>query len=212
MPVKARQYTRAYMAVQTHPDEGGNAFSAGIDTCFQDTANKDVKSPTVCIHEMAHTIDFGWNQKHGASGLVSENTGFVNAINQDTCVPDDYSRNNDVEDFAQVTVVGSYDKNAGGIGHYASPACLQNQLSYVENTIGVTLTRGGTCDFTWDRAPIVCMGPDAPCDLSKREVVDRRAIDVPVVPAPAAEDMHRFPVDGVAKMFGSFKKATRFSV
>lgn len=192
------------MVVQDLPGEGGNAFTVGSDTVFQDDANKDVKSPTVCIHENAHTVDFAWNYIHGSSGWVSSEDGWVNAINADTCVPDPYSRSNDVEDFAQVTVLGSYDKNAGGIGKYASPACLQNQLSFVENTIGEVLTPGGGCDFTWQRDTVVCMGPDAPCPSSKRAAAaaSRSAPSVPVIPVPVVESQGT-AVDHMSKMFPS---------
>jgi hypothetical protein len=58
-------------------------------------------------------------------------------------------RTDDIEDFAQVTVCSSYDKNAGPLSQYGNSACMQNQLNFVENTIGITSTPGGTCDFHW---------------------------------------------------------------
>jgi hypothetical protein len=185
MPVKARQYTRTYMVVREHEGNGGNAYSAGADTVFQDAADGGVRSPTVAIHEMAHTVDFGWNQIHNQQGWVSSESGFIDAINGDTCVPDGYAKSDDIEDFAQLAVLSSYDKNAGPLSKYKDPSCLKNQLNFVESTIGVTSTPGGVCDFTWARDDKVCMGPEAGCSTKRAEKARRVPVNgIPVLETP----------------------------
>ncbi|KAJ7680037.1 hypothetical protein B0H17DRAFT_1206185 [Mycena rosella] len=77
------------------------------------------------IHEAAHTFDYAIpNTPH------SNSVGWENATLQDSCAPDDYALTNQVEDFAQMTVINIYMLLHNGnlpLGFQA--ACMQNQLN-----------------------------------------------------------------------------------
>ncbi|PRP77800.1 alpha-L-fucosidase [Planoprotostelium fungivorum] len=58
--------------------------------------------PEVFVHESSHSFD--WSNK------VSSQAVWLNAIGNDSCVPDPYARTNEAEDFAQTSVFNAADK------------------------------------------------------------------------------------------------------
>jgi len=91
-------------------------------------------SETFFSHEAMHNNDPGF----------SDGPNFSAAIAADTCVPDNYSNNNNVEDFAQVATYLHFDKNGRRISDYTgrNPTCMTNQLNAARNWLGDRLNIG----------------------------------------------------------------------
>lgn len=108
---------------------------------------------------------------------MSSQSGYTNAINSDSCVADPYARSNNVENYAQLSVLGFYDLNVGPLSRYGNPQCLRNQLSWLEASSareGLTPIQGGTCTFIWPDEERVCMGPAAGCGAAGATVASAR--------------------------------------
>ncbi|KAJ7680061.1 hypothetical protein B0H17DRAFT_1077265 [Mycena rosella] len=78
------------------------------------------------VHEITHAFDF-------AGGLLSNSSGWNAALAADSCVPDDYSARNQVEDFAQVSVLKTYMLLHGDLPPGFESSCMQNQLNYMDS-------------------------------------------------------------------------------
>ena len=79
-------------------------------------------------HESMHSVDQGF----------SSSQTFKTAYDGDTCVPDDYSKSSNAEDFAQLGVWTSYDTNGMPIKNYLNRdwTCMANQLAAVKTYAG----------------------------------------------------------------------------
>ncbi|KAH8915384.1 hypothetical protein BT69DRAFT_1356664 [Atractiella rhizophila] len=137
-PTTLRDYTRYFLSF---PDTGNHALTwlpANDILMFGD--EHEEAGLTVFIHEQGHTIDQSF----------SSSDTFKNAIAADTCVPDDYANSNEVEDFAQVTVMSLYNDLFGTFPDGPSVSCMQNQLdAYQSNDrINKAAMAKTTCDLS----------------------------------------------------------------
>ncbi|OBT66254.1 hypothetical protein VE03_04345 [Pseudogymnoascus sp. 23342-1-I1] len=147
LPIHERQYITNVIAVPG----AGSAYETSAIVVFQGP----VGTPSVFQHEVGHAVDA---YHHDAQS--SETDIFKNAINADTCVPDDYSNSSNTEDYTQISVLALYEiVNPGGLDPIGNWRCLQNQKNVVTRLQGDAMTPGGTCTFRWADAAIVSMGP-----------------------------------------------------
>jgi hypothetical protein len=150
LPVHERQWVRHVMAVPG----GGSAYESNADIVMQGA----VGVPSVFQHETGHAVDAYKN------GVGSSSTStFLNAINADSCVPDDYSNVNNVEDYTQVGVLSLYEiVNPEGLDPIgANWRCLVNQKNALNGFQRSDMIPGGSCARRWADSTIVSMGPAA---------------------------------------------------
>jgi len=167
LPVRERQWIQHVMAVPG----GGSAYNSAAVIVFQGP----VGVPSVFQHETTHSLD----AYAGASGVgqLSETFYWLNSIASDTCVPDDYSNTNEVEDFAQIGVVCLFNAvNPGGMDAAfgtSSWHCLLNQFNYWNTVLYPSYIEGDVCARRWADSPAVFKSTGA---LNKRseEVLPRR--------------------------------------
>ncbi|EWC47256.1 hypothetical protein DRE_03375 [Drechslerella stenobrocha 248] len=119
MPEHMRELVRHLIAVPadscsalSYTDIGDIVFSGNCDT------------PSIFIHETAHQLDAMLDPANSESG--SQN--WRDALAADSCVPDSYANTNEVEDFAQVTVVALYQVIRGTVPVSEDPGCFASQL------------------------------------------------------------------------------------
>lgn len=96
----------------------GGAYSSGDIIRMLQDANTEVFT-----HEAAHSLD----GRNGYSGT----SAFAAALNADTCVPDDYARSSNAEDFAQLVVTWTYMVLSGTVND-ARFNCMRNQINFVK--------------------------------------------------------------------------------
>ncbi|EJD43987.1 hypothetical protein AURDEDRAFT_114493 [Auricularia subglabra TFB-10046 SS5] len=170
LPVHERQWIRHVIAVPG----GGSAYESNADVTFQGP----VGVPSVFQHEVGHAVDGYKNSVQSSSTST-----FLNAINADSCVPDDYSNTNNVEDYTQVGVLSMYEiVNPGGLDPIgANWRCLVNQKNALDGFQRSDMIPGGTCARRWADDTIVKMGPAVP-----RSVVEKRG---PVGPIPQPDGL-----------------------
>ncbi|KAH7106114.1 hypothetical protein BKA62DRAFT_688889 [Auriculariales sp. MPI-PUGE-AT-0066] len=148
LPVHERQWIRHVIAVPG----GGSAYMSTADVVFQGP----VGTPSVFQHEVGHAVDFYKN-----SVRSSGTSTYLNAISQDSCVPDDYSNTNEIEDYTQVGVLalfeivtpGGLDVATGGPGW----RCLVNQKNALDSFQRSDMNPGGTCARRWADSTIIQM-------------------------------------------------------
>lgn len=103
----------------------GVAIATAQDSCSAVTINgqwirfQGDCPVSVFLHESGHAIDDNF----------SAGQPWVDAINNDTCVPDGYANTNPVEDFAQVMVMYTYEKQFGPVP--GDRSCLQHQWDLI---------------------------------------------------------------------------------
>ena len=99
--------------------------------------------PAVYVHEAMHSADQGF----------SASSTFANAYNQDSCVPDDYAKSSNAEDYAQLGVWIHYDTNPQTKVHtYVGDfSCMGHQLETVGQNAGEQLNKATSKCF--DRRP-----------------------------------------------------------
>ncbi|OBT40697.1 hypothetical protein VE00_08902 [Pseudogymnoascus sp. WSF 3629] len=147
LPIHERQYITNVIAVPG----GGSAYETSAIVVFQGP----VGTPSVFQHEVGHAVD----AYHNSVGS-SETSLFKDAINADSCVPDDYSNSSNAEDYTQVSVLALYEiVNPGGLDPIGNWRCLERQKNAVNQLQGDAMIPGGTCTFRWADAAIVSMGP-----------------------------------------------------
>ncbi|KAL7269102.1 hypothetical protein RUND412_008245 [Rhizina undulata] len=132
IPVGMRSNVRYIMAF---PATAGSAYEYQNDIVFFGDV-VDPTRPSVMIHESAHA-----NDKNSYSS-----TYLQPAVDQDTCVPDDYANTNIVEDFAQVFVVHMYQLSVGSLPKDAT--CMQNQLNLLNKDFPSSYLYPGKCDLS----------------------------------------------------------------
>ncbi|KAJ7471084.1 hypothetical protein FB451DRAFT_1399830 [Mycena latifolia] len=95
------------------------------------------------VHETAHAFDYAV-----PTAPHSNSVGWEKATLQDSCVPDDYALTNQVEDFAQMTVIKTYMLlHSGNLPPGFQSACMQNQLRFLStlSLFNATSLFGNTC-------------------------------------------------------------------
>ncbi|KAF3921203.1 hypothetical protein ABW21_db0203567 [Orbilia brochopaga] len=125
LPLHMRELVRHPIAVND-PSCSAYSYTTIGDIVFRGNCYK----PSVWIHETAHQMDAFLHPDRAASGTPVWN----DALNADTCVPDDYANNNKVEDFAQVTVTALYCAlHNRSIPHadFGNDGCFNNQLNMI---------------------------------------------------------------------------------
>ncbi|KAJ7863359.1 hypothetical protein B0H13DRAFT_2671433 [Mycena leptocephala] len=97
------------------------------------------------VHEMMHAYDFAGRT------VLSSSSDWAAALRADSCVPDNYSLTNQVEDFAQVGVIKTYMVFYGGqLPPGFTADCMENQLQFMDAVVPLfrpDLLFGNTCDI-----------------------------------------------------------------
>ncbi|KAL2068042.1 hypothetical protein VTL71DRAFT_16140 [Oculimacula yallundae] len=145
IPVHERQWIQHVVAVP-----GANsAYMGSAIVVFRGT----VSVPSVFQHEIGHAVDF---YKNGFQ--TSARSEWLNAIAQDTCVPDSYSNSNAIEDFAQIGVVSLFSVvNPGGLDPAFAHTwhCFLQQFNTYNSFQSDAMTPGGVCTRRWADSPII---------------------------------------------------------
>ncbi|KAF7375646.1 Conidiation-specific protein 13 [Mycena sanguinolenta] len=79
------------------------------------------------VHEITHAYDFA------EATWQSSAPGWAEALATDSCVPDDYSLVNELEDFAQVSVIMVYTLIYGELPPGFVADCMENQLAFMSS-------------------------------------------------------------------------------
>ncbi|KAL3462369.1 hypothetical protein BJX64DRAFT_141726 [Aspergillus heterothallicus] len=138
IPVRMRSWVRHILTIP-----GDNwAFNSNGNIAFSGTTSSNLD---VALHETGHSLDLLGAYVDGALSSTQE---WLDAYNADSNVPDEYARSNQVENVAQNTVVGIYDKVVpGGFpGVQPNAANIQNQYTLLQNKAGDQIIPGGVCD------------------------------------------------------------------
>ncbi|RDB21832.1 Conidiation-specific protein 13 [Hypsizygus marmoreus] len=150
LPVRYRQWIRHPIAFS---DSSTWAYAVNGEIVF----HKNAYVPTVWIHESSHILDAFAISVNG--GRYSQTQAWLDTINQDPKVPDNYANTNSIEDFAQVANVALFDKLVpNGFGS-VEPNWDQifHQYATVEWVMGDNLFQGGTCTRRWADSTIIPM-------------------------------------------------------
>ncbi|KAJ7680051.1 hypothetical protein B0H17DRAFT_943512 [Mycena rosella] len=121
VPVGLRRYVGVVIVLNDTEPNAYTLFNGDIHffgDCAMDT----------WVHEMTHAFDFA------SPTPQSNSSDWAAALAGDSCVPDDYSLTNRVEDFAQVGVLKTYILLHGGTlppGFVVD--CMANQLAFVDS-------------------------------------------------------------------------------
>ena len=148
IPVRARQWVRLFIILPSPGSCSGFAWD------WRDVLLRSCHGPELelVIHEVSHILDMNAY----ASRLISASSEWMKAYDSDTNVPDQYSRMNMVEDFAQTSVVATLDINAPEILNSTYKALIYNQLDFIkkeQSRAGSLLMADGTCTRSPDRSP-----------------------------------------------------------
>lgn len=137
---------------------GGGGYSDG-NSIFCGGA----PSKTWFSHESMHC-----NDRDGFA--FSNGKEFNEAIEKDSCVPDDYANNNPTEDFAQIGTYLNYDNNGHVIDYTGKDAtCMGNQLNAARAYLAERLDPKGKCFNAPGKDDIVDGKPDARRDIVERD-------------------------------------------
>ncbi|OJJ07852.1 hypothetical protein ASPVEDRAFT_66052 [Aspergillus versicolor CBS 583.65] len=138
VPVRMRSWVRHVLSIP-----GNNwAFNSNGNIALSGTTTHNLD---VCLHETGHSLDLLGAYVDGALSSTQE---WEDAYNKDSAVPDNYARTNQVENVAQNTVVGIYDKVVpGGFpGVQSESQKIENQYKLLQDKAGEQILPGGTCD------------------------------------------------------------------
>lgn len=138
LPPRLRSWVRHIIAFSGEDENGNVGTGAGSSDdiiVFYGTAG----TPTIFIHEAAHSIDQGFSGEQD----------WEDTYESDTCIPDNYATSSPAENFAQVTVTVMAMKNTGSTGGFDPMSCMANQFNSVWDTFGSQLTVEGDqeCDL-----------------------------------------------------------------
>lgn len=167
VPLFLRKTVKSYTAV---PDRAPHAYTvAGQITLFGKT------SENVFIHESAHAYDGKFK--------LSGQQAYLQALSADSCVPDEYAQNNNVECFAQDMVVLLYylwKPNP------SRKSCLSQQIGFVSNldTPGFQSYKDSVGKAHWptvfhmsctlwnaDHMPCCCLQAVAPYECLQADII-----------------------------------------
>ncbi|KAJ7682273.1 hypothetical protein DFH06DRAFT_1075906 [Mycena polygramma] len=135
VPIGLRRFVGTVMVM---PDTSAHAYTfptSGEIHFF------GVCSQRTWIHESTHAAD-------GALG-ISNGAPWIQAVGNDTCVPDTYAQTNLVEDLAQMSVVEVYRLLNNALPPGLSADCMSHQLAYLQSLplYNATTLFGNTCAF-----------------------------------------------------------------
>ncbi|KAL1985276.1 hypothetical protein VTN96DRAFT_8075 [Rasamsonia emersonii] len=153
LPVKMRSWVRHVITI---PGDSWAYNSNGNIAFFGTTSS----SMDVAIHETGHSLDLlgaYWGK------TFSDSSTWLDNYNQDPNVPDEYAQTNQVENVAQNTVVGVYDKVVpGGFGS-VQPNWhnIFHQYATLQWGAGDQIIPGGTCDRHLQNSETVPTGNSA---------------------------------------------------
>ncbi|KAJ7471096.1 hypothetical protein FB451DRAFT_1037158 [Mycena latifolia] len=158
LPVGLRRYAGT-LFVLGDPSAHAYTLTTGGTHFFGDCAMD------AWVHEMVHAFDFANDPPQ------SNSSEWAAALAEDTCVPDDYSLTNAVEDFAQVGVLKIYMLlHAGALPLGFTADCMANQLGFVDALplYDPESLFGNNCD--------IAGGPQAQCVCLSLSPVPGRSI------------------------------------
>lgn len=138
VPVGLRRYVNTVMLF---PDSSPHAYTLSTGDIHM-FANLDLNT---WIHEATHAMDYGT-----PSTPLSSSEGWLQALKDDSCVPDAYSQTNAIEDFAQMGVLKMYAlAHNGQLPAAFDNQCMKNQLAYMDSLPIYDAKKmfGNTCDF-----------------------------------------------------------------
>ncbi|KAL4884029.1 hypothetical protein BJY04DRAFT_20791 [Aspergillus karnatakaensis] len=165
MPVRLRNMVRVQIGV---PGDGLMAYTYSDlgDVVYTGDIGPYVR---FWIHEAGHVID---RREVFEQGDYSSTDAWLNEYNKDAFVCDAYAQTNNAENFAQEVIVALFDKVVpGGIGSLVPNwNDIFHQYATVQAVAGDRIIPGGTCNRFFEDDYIVCMGPAAGCESSKRDV------------------------------------------
>ncbi|KAJ7623907.1 hypothetical protein DFH06DRAFT_1104662 [Mycena polygramma] len=136
VPVGLRRFIGTVLALGSNVTEAYTDLSTGDIHSFGDCAMD------TWIHEATHTFDYA------TPNMPSNSTGWKQAITEDSCVPDPYSLENRVEDFAQMSVMKVYMLlHSGYLPPGFSADCMSHQLDFMATLplYNATSLFGNTC-------------------------------------------------------------------
>ncbi|KAF5365290.1 hypothetical protein D9758_005478 [Tetrapyrgos nigripes] len=138
VPVGLRQYLASVVVL---PGDEARAYTlrSGDVHIFGDAG------VNIWVHESMHAYDFTILDPHHP---LSDYSVWKRAIQADSCVPDDYSATNAVEDFAQMGVIKMYTlANNGALPDGMQAECMSNQLKFMDGVplFNTTTLFGNTC-------------------------------------------------------------------
>ncbi|KAH7091881.1 hypothetical protein BKA62DRAFT_723556 [Auriculariales sp. MPI-PUGE-AT-0066] len=120
VPTGIRSYTGAILAVKASGCSGlnyGGQFIAFSGDC----------DDTVFLHEAGHSLDAGFSGEQRWTG----------AVNNSSCVPDDYSNASPAENWTQNNVIVTWAKQYGGwpkvLAKNSKAGCLKPQFDVINN-------------------------------------------------------------------------------
>ncbi|KAL3489786.1 hypothetical protein BJX62DRAFT_208341 [Aspergillus germanicus] len=164
LPVRMRNLVRHQFAV---PGEGLGAYTYSDlgDIVFTGDIGHLLR---FWVHEVGHAVDRNINPSQGD---YSSSQAWINEYNKDSYICDEYAKNNMAENFAQEVIVALFDKVVpGGIGTIVPNwNDIFHQYATVQAVMGDMLIPGGYCNRRFADDTIVCMGPAAGCENSKRD-------------------------------------------
>ncbi|KAJ7734473.1 hypothetical protein B0H16DRAFT_1577910 [Mycena metata] len=158
VPVGLRRYAGTIVVAASPTGPYAYTLTTG-DTHFFGNCAMDI-----WVHEMTHTFDFALPTRQSSA------PGWNTALATDTCVPDTYSQNNEVEDFAQVGVMMIYTILYGGnLPPGFTSDCMSSQLAFM---YGLALYDpgplfGNNCDIIDGGPPARHSIPPATLDPSR---------------------------------------------
>ncbi|KAF8143460.1 hypothetical protein K438DRAFT_1633609 [Mycena galopus ATCC 62051] len=137
VPVGLRRFVGTVFVLENNVTEAYTNLSTGDIHLFGDCAMD------TWVHESTHAFDYA-----SLESVHSNSTGWLQAIADDSCVPDQYSLTNRVEDFAQMSVVKLYMQlHSGHLPPGSNGSCMSNQLDFMETLALYNATNlfGNTC-------------------------------------------------------------------
>ena len=146
------------------------------------------------LHEVGHGLDV----TAYADNPLSSSKTWENAYNQDSKVPDPYSRTNFAEDVAQTTIIAAFDLNVpGGLRTFPGDrdwSSIQHQyelLKKEQGEAGNVLIPGGTCTERIPNSQPVQIPTKKTRDITRRQYLstntdseDELDTDEPVYSTP----------------------------
>jgi len=108
---------------------GSEGKGGGASCVFNDLNFFGEFVPNVFIHESGHALDFAQGNMYGSFGL-SGTQEWSDAIDQSVCVPDPYAKSNEIEDWAQNSVLRYWAKVLGYPYDNNITQCMTPQLKF----------------------------------------------------------------------------------
>lgn len=154
IPVRARSHVKSVMSFPSQPTNpnvrgiysGGLVLMFGYGTAH--SVGHEWSLLSIMLHEVGHALD----DTAYADRPLSSSKNWESAYNQDSKVPDAYSKTNFVEDVAQNTLVAAFDLNVpGGLRTFPGDrdwSSIQHQYELLKNEQGEAgnlLIPGGKC-------------------------------------------------------------------